>query len=323
MFRTAPRHERHEALQRLTALVVGRDISCQDWDLENADRTRVEEFIDAYERSPWSVDERLALMKLIVASCDDAMHGGDLPPALGRIRGALTRDYAIHFHTVIDWACLGDELEDSFAVAPMMREVYSTCTPPLVLAALTDDLERLDAALAAGPSQGELDDALLGAAAQASPEIVRHLLAAGASVRAREEGGDTPLMRAASNDREETTDILLTAGSEIDAVNAHGWTAAYIATMNESLAALRVLLGAGANVHIRESNGYDALMTAAEGRRPEALDLLLAHGACIGPINVRGENALAIAKRHAEHPSASAEARRVLATLRAVAKSAV
>ena len=113
------------------------------------------------------------------------------------------------------------------------------------------------------------------------------------------------------------------AGSEIDAVNAHGWTAAYIATMNESLAALRVLLGAGANVHIRESNGYDALMTAAEGRRPEALDLLLAHGACIGPINVRGENALAIAKRHAEHPSASAEARRVLATLRAVAKSAV
>ena len=307
-------------MERLTALVVGRDKSSQDWDIENADPTRIETFFDAYERLPWSVDERFALMKLIVASCDDAMRAGDLPPALERIRGALVQDYATHFHTVLYWACLEDELDDSYAVTPMMREVYSACTPPLVLAALADDLEGLDAALAANPTQGELDDALLGAAALASPELVRRLLAAGASVQACEEGCDTPLLRAAASDRPDTIDILLTAGSELDAVNPTGWTSAHIATINGSLAALCVLLAAGANVHTRDDGGYDPLMAAAEGGRPEALDLLLAHGARIGALNVRGEHALAIAQRHAAYVPASAEAKLVLAKLRAAAQ---
>jgi hypothetical protein len=323
MFRSGPRHERYEVMERLTALVVGRDRSSQDWDFENADPARVEEFLDAYERLPWSIDERYALMKLVVASCNDAMRAGDHPPALGRVRDALSRDYATHFHTVLYWACLEGELEDCFAVTPMMREVYSACTPPLVLAALADDLAGLDAALARAPTQGELDDALLGAAAHASPEVVRRLLAAGASVQAHEEGGDTPLLRAASSDRPDTVEILLAAGSEVDAANPTGWTAAYIATLNGSLAALRVLLGAGANIHTRHDGGYDLLMAAAEGGRPEAIDLLLAHGARIEAINARGEHALGIAKRHAEYVNARADAKLVLKKLRAAAKPLV
>ena len=306
-------------MDRLTALVVGRDRSSQDWDIENADPTRVEEFLDAYERMPWSVEERHALMKLIVASCDEA--SGDRAPALDRMRAALERDYAVHFHTVLYWACLEDELADTYAVTPMMRQIYRACTPPLVLAALADDREGLDAALAPSPTQGELDDALLGAVAVASPELVRRLLAAGASVQTRMQDGTTPLMRAAASDRTETVEVLIAAGSELDAVGPLGWTAVHVATINGCLTTLRVLLGAGANVHVRQDGDYDPLMYAAEGGRPGAVDLLLAHGARIGARSARGEHALAIARRHAEYVSASAEAKLVLRKLRAAAKS--
>jgi len=313
MLRTAPRHERRAAIDRVAAL-VGVGTSGQDWDVEHADASRVDAFCDAYEREPWTVDERLALMRLIVASCDDSLRAGG-SPALARVEAALRRDYAIHFHTVQRWACLEDPLEDAYAITPMMRAVYASCTPAVVQAALANDAVGVAGALTGSPPQGELDDALLAAAAHADAEVVRALLAAGASPTTREESGATPLLAAVSSGFPATIPALLAAGCAIDATSDMGWTALHVATMNDDLAAVEALLAARASVTIRDDNGYDPLMTAAESGRRVALELLLAHGARIGATNRSGEDALAIARRHADE-GRDPERLRILARLR-------
>lgn len=315
MFRTAPRHERAAAIERVSAL-VGVRTEGQDWDVEQADAGRLDAFCDAYEREALTADERMALMRLIVASCDDSLRAGQFPPALARVEAALRRDFALHFHTVCHWACLDCELEDAYAMAPTMRAIYGAATPPVLAAALADDEAAVAAALAANPGQGELDDALLGAAAHARPEIVRALLAAGASLDAREENGATPLMAAVSGQWPETLRVLLAAGCELEAIDGHGWTALHRATMNGDIAAMGALLAAGAQVGPREGNDYDALMMAVESQRLEAIELLLAHGARVGATSLRGEDALAIARRQAGYAGAGADSLRVLKRLR-------
>lgn len=317
MLRTAPRHLRRAAIDRVAAL-VGVGTGGQDWDVENADASRVEAFCDCYEREPLSRDERVALMRLTIASCDDSLRAGG-SPALGRVEAALRRDYAIHFHTVQSWACLDDPLEDAYAVTPMMRAVYASCTPAVVRTALAGDAAGVVAALAETPVQGELDDALLAAAAHADAAAVRLLLTAGAAPATREEDGRTPLMAAVGRDSPETIAALLAAGCAIDAIDDMGWTALHRATMNDDLPAVAALLAAGASVTIRDDNGYDPLMTASESGRLAALELLLAHGARVGATNAGGEDALAIARRHAGYPNHEPERLRILARLKRAA----
>ncbi|MCY1065472.1 ankyrin repeat domain-containing protein [Nannocystis sp. RBIL2] len=319
MYRTAPRWERRAAIDRVAAL-VGVGNSGQDWDFEHADRNRIEIFLAAYEREALDVDERLALMKLIVASLDYALRGGDAPPALARIRAHLVRDYAIHFHTLETWASLDAALEDAYAVTPMARSVFFECTPPLLLAALADDLAGLEVALAAAPAQAVLDDALLGAATSASPAVLERLLAAGASVHTRDESGATPLLRATGGPA--ALRVLLAAGADIDATESSGWSSLHVATMNGALASVRTLLDLGARLELRDDNGYDALMMASEHGRLELVELLLTHGARVAATSRRGEDALAIARRHAKQaPLDSAAARVRLRLYKAVHRS--
>ncbi|MCY1061421.1 ankyrin repeat domain-containing protein, partial [Nannocystis sp. SCPEA4] len=233
-----------------------------------------------------------------------------------RVEAALRRDYAIHFHTVERWACLEDPLEDAYAVTPMVRAVYASCTPALVCAALAGDAAGVAAALAEAPDQGELDDALLAAAAHADAATVRLLLTAGADPATREEDRRTPVMAAVGRDAPDTIAALLAAGCAIDAIDDMGWTALHRAVMNDDPAAVAALLAAGASVTIRDDNGYEPLMTASESGRLAALELLLARGARVGATSNSGEDALAIARRHVGHPNSDPERLRILARLK-------
>lgn len=308
ILRTAPRWETRAAIDRISALV---DVSGdgQDWDIEQADPRRIAAFLTAYETGALDTAERHALMKLIVASLDDALRAGQHPPELPRIRAALVRDHAIHFHTITSWASLEDPVDQAHAATPLLRAVYFESTPPLLLAALADDLPALDAALAAAPPQPALDDALLAAATAASAPLLARLLAAGADVHARDQNDETPLLRA--HDNLAALPVLLAAGADVNATNTLGWSALHITCLNGHADAARALLAHHARLDLRDDNGYDALMAAAECGHLELVDLLLAHGARVSATNRSGEDARGIARRHAEQAPADPTRQRI------------
>lgn len=102
------------------------DIPFQDWEYIAADPTRLSEFISYYESLELSVEEKFALMIVIVGSYNDAISDGEEQNAAWqKIRYFLTNDVMIHWNTIMYWALLDDEidLEDCFAVTPQMREI--------------------------------------------------------------------------------------------------------------------------------------------------------------------------------------------------------
>lgn len=316
LFQSAPRNPSGAAINRLAAF-LGVSPSGQDWDIENADAARVEEFSETYDRLDLARDERFALMELIVASYDDRVRENTEAPGFDWIGAALSKDFAIHFHTVRYWSCLDHEIEDAFRVAPRMRAVYRSCTPELVLAAFENDESRLKMALSSGPGQEVRDDALFAAIEAGAARSVRHLLEAGARVTARDEGGNTPLIYAAADGRTDVAALLLDGGAEVDSEDGYRSTALSSATTNGHTETVRLLLAAGADWRRRDDKGYDALMLAAEYGRLELLEPLLAAGAIPGNQNTRGEDALAIAERHAvDWPDGAA--RLIVARLRNV-----
>jgi len=50
----------------------------QDWEIEMADSSQINEFIDLYHQHDLAFEERMALMPLIVASYDDYLNEYDL-----------------------------------------------------------------------------------------------------------------------------------------------------------------------------------------------------------------------------------------------------
>lgn len=103
----------------------------QDWEYHVADRKRIHEFVNAYKRSPYGVDEKFLLMRIIIQSVDDALQNGEqIDRTLwDEVVGLLIRDSDIHDFT-IDYWCLWDAddgglgEESWFALTSKMREVY-------------------------------------------------------------------------------------------------------------------------------------------------------------------------------------------------------
>jgi hypothetical protein len=159
---TFPPHEKHEAIQALTRrLHLLPYWNSDDWALEAAEAARVAEFCEFYVSAvpTLSVDEKFALMSLIVASLDDYLVQ-TLPeerdPALcTQVERLLRRDYALHAPIVESWchdAASGsdgteaevnpstfpsdentDGIEDAgwtFYVTPLMRRIRSRCCRP-------------------------------------------------------------------------------------------------------------------------------------------------------------------------------------------------
>ena len=111
-------------------------------------------------------------------------------------------------------------------------------------------------------------------------EEVQRLVAAGATVDARDPENRTSLMWAAFNGHTDVVAYLLRKGAELEAKDAGGRTALLYSSSGPFATTVELLLEKGAEVDVRGSlEGFTALMTAAAEGQVEVVRLLLAHGA--------------------------------------------
>ena len=119
----------------------------------------------------------------------------------------------------------------------------------------------------------------------------------GASVHARDEWQDTPLMMAALHGRADCLQDLIERGADIEVRNENQSTALMCAAQNNHTECLRALLHAGAEVDAQAEGDVTALMIAATMGRVEAMHMLIEQGADIHGRDTFGETPLIYAAR--------------------------
>jgi hypothetical protein len=111
----------------------------QDWEIELADSTRVQEFCQVYQTANLTQEEKFTLMALIIASYDDYLRFGQDKTATDAITTIITKllvhDFALHKTTINYWCqheITSDEADWNnpewvFAVTPLMRRLWKQC----------------------------------------------------------------------------------------------------------------------------------------------------------------------------------------------------
>ncbi|MEU8245119.1 ankyrin repeat domain-containing protein [Nonomuraea sp. NPDC048916] len=140
----------------------------------------------------------------------------------------------------------------------------------LYRAALNGESQTVSELIAAGtdpnqPSEGEDEGLpLCAAAAWDRAEVATTLLAAGADVNARENGGWTALLWAAANGHADAAKVLIEAGAGIDDTNDDGDTPLTLAARRGALGVVRLLLEHGADAEKYDGDGDSALDIAVD-----------------------------------------------------------
>ncbi|HEY3579042.1 MAG TPA: ankyrin repeat domain-containing protein [Pyrinomonadaceae bacterium] len=170
-------------------------------------------------------------------------------------------------------------------------------TEPLVKAALEDDLEAVNAALAAKPDPNIRDKdthttALEYAVRNGNEEIVRVLLSAKADVNAKDDFGQTALMMLSDSVTSEIVWDLINAGAKVNVRDKDGDTALISAAEVNNVDALKALIEAGAKVNAANSDGDTALIKAASNGLVNNVRALIMAGADVNARNKEGKTAL-------------------------------
>lgn len=114
------------SIERLSKALHLRPVSnyMQDWEYEVADSKRLSEFISYYEQNSLNSNEKVTLMTLILASYDDYIKafGEDLDYSK-KIKQFLTYDMELFKNIIEYWSCDEEDLEDCFAVTPLIRQI--------------------------------------------------------------------------------------------------------------------------------------------------------------------------------------------------------
>ena len=155
---------------------------------------------------------------------------------------------------------------------------------PLMLAARSGDLDRVEALLAAGSSVAERNanggTPLMYAALGGDPRIVARLIEAGADPDARASNGWGALMIAAAKGHTEVARLLLAAGADINAVDVYGWTPLMRACFEDRKRVAAFLLEQpGLDLGATEERGATALHVVAQTGNAALAERLLRHGA--------------------------------------------
>jgi uncharacterized protein len=150
-----------------------------------------------------------------------------------------------------------------------------------------------------------LSSRLFDAAYRGRAPAVRTLLEQGANVNARNDDGKTPLICAARAGSRTIVRMLLEGGADVNARDEDGETALFAAAWSRTRGMTELLLGAGAEVQVAEQRlGETAMMRAAGAGRAPVIRSLLAYGAHVDAIDDRGQTALMLSARRAEHGTA-------------------
>jgi beta-lactamase regulating signal transducer with metallopeptidase domain/ankyrin repeat protein len=127
------------------------------------------------------------------------------------------------------------------------------------------------------------------------PAVVQELLANGAQVEHRRNGGETALILAGGSGNVSIVEELLNAGAQINDQDDNGVTALMTAATNGHQGVVLLLLSTGADIHRGNRNGETALELAALGGHDRVVRLLLDSGADFRHRRATGETALDLA----------------------------
>jgi hypothetical protein len=128
------RYPRRAAIDKLALLLdLPNELGMQDWEIQVADPSRLAEFLQTYERLDFNDVDRFTLMRVIVASLDDAVSVGfDLEFAWQQAAALLRRDAHLHATTLSYWSCGVDpDPEHQFRVTPRIRTLWHEIRPVL------------------------------------------------------------------------------------------------------------------------------------------------------------------------------------------------
>lgn len=135
---------------------------------------------------------------------------------------------------------------------------------------------------------------LMFAAASRQPEVVQHLLAAGAQIEATSPFG-TPLTFAAMGGSAPVAELLLARGASVNAQRPDQITVLMLAARDGHADLIRRLLAMKLDVNARDSEDASALLYAARAGQTDVVRLLLARGAAVNAADSQGWTALTAA----------------------------
>jgi ankyrin repeat protein len=144
-------------------------------------------------------------------------------------------------------------------------------------------------------------------------EILKHLVAAGADITARDQRAQNALMIACSQGKASLITTLLNLGSPLDAVDEDGWSALMLASCCSRYSTkdcVLALIEAGCNVNFSSVSGKNtALMLFTYKCQPEVVEALLKAGARTDVRDSSGRRPSDIASALSLKPSANYHSR--------------
>jgi len=150
-------------------------------------------------------------------------------------------------------------------------------------------LEQNYAQAKAGITSIQLNALLFASAAKDCGAQARRLVAAGASLQARDRAGAMPLAHAARGGHVALTERFIADGAPIDARDLNGATALYAAAEAERPATVAALLSRGADPNLAGRSGVSPLAAAAFRGNDRIVEQLLARGADPDHVDATGK----------------------------------